>query len=155
MSLLESMILREIGAISRSIQTRTDVRFRDAGLQKGQFIFVTRICENPGINLVDLTQLLKVDKTTTTKAVKKLLEAGFIDRRKDSEDLRMWNLYPLKKALDLYPAIIAEENRNIDICYASLTEEEAAEVYRLIRKMRENLDAGAHNDYIKETDSDD
>ena len=34
-------------------------------------MFLTRVCENPGINFVDLSNMIKVDKTKTTKVVKK------------------------------------------------------------------------------------
>jgi DNA-binding MarR family transcriptional regulator len=154
-SQLESVILREIGAISRCIQTRTDSRFKNAGLQKGQFIFVTRICENPGITLVDLTRMLRVDKTTTTKAVQKLLEAGFIEKRKDTDDMRLWNLYPLQKARELYPSIIAEENRNIRICFSAMTEKDKETVNFLVGKMRENLETPSRNYLLTGEDSND
>ena len=141
MKRLDSEILREVGALSRNIQTTTDGRFKKDGLKKGQYIFITRICENEGISLVELTQLLKVDKTTTTKAVQKLIDAGFIEKKRDSLDKRIWNLYPRMKAVGLYPLIIAEENRNIGTCYNGFDEEEMETVCRLIKKMRGNLEA--------------
>jgi len=139
MSLLKNNILREVGALSRCIQTVSDTRFRKYGLQKGQFIFITRICENEGINLIDLTQMLNVDKATTTKAVQKLIEAGFIEKKHDSTDKRMWNLYPKQKLIELYPLIITEENKNIEICFETLSEDEKLLAYQCIKKMRDSL----------------
>ena len=66
---MNSDILREIGTLSRCIHFISDVKFKEISLQKGQFTFLTRICENQGINQIDLSNLLKVDKTTTTKAI--------------------------------------------------------------------------------------
>lgn len=136
----DSPVLREIGAISRCIQTANDVRFRLYGLQKGQFVFLTRICENPGINQIDLSNLLKVDKTTTTKAVQRLTEAGLVEKNRDEADKRMWRLYPKPKALGLYPLIIEEENRNIAICLSGLSDDEKQIVSGLLRVMRENIE---------------
>ena len=63
--------------LARSIQSISDVKFKEFNLQRGQFIFLTRVCENPGFNQIDLSNLLKVDKTTTTKAIQKLIDDIF------------------------------------------------------------------------------
>lgn len=137
---LNHNILREIGTLSRCIHSISDIKFKELSIQKGQFIFLTRICENPGINLVDLSSLLKVDKTTTTKAVQKLIAEGFIFKERDIEDKRMWRLFPENKALNAYEKIIEEENRNIRICFNNFSEEEKSTVYKLIKRMSENIE---------------
>mgnify|MGYP000971730839 FL=1 len=137
---LNSDILREIGALSRCINSINDVKFKEINLQKGQFTFLTRICENHGINLIDLSNLLKVDKTTTTKAIQKLIEAGYIYKERDAVDKRIWRLYPMEKALEVYAFIIGEENRSIEICLNNFTSEEKELVNNLVKKMRENIE---------------
>ena len=137
---LKNHILREIGALSRCINSINDLKFKEINLQKGQFTFLTRICENPGINLIDLSNLLKVDKTTTTKAVQKLIEAGYIYKKRDDADKRIWRLYPQNNALDLYSFIIDEENRSVETCLSSFTREEKELAYSLVKKMRENIE---------------
>lgn len=137
---LESYILREIGTLSRSIQIINDAKFRKYDLQKGQYIFLTRICENEGLNQIELSNMLKVDKTTTTKAIQKLILAGFIKKRRDLTDKRMWRLYPKQKAQDLYQLIISEENKNIGICFDGFREEDKESIYKMIKKMRENIE---------------
>lgn len=118
----------------------SDLKFKEINLQKGQFTFLTRICENQGINQIDLSNLLKVDKTTTTKAIQKLIEAGYIDKKRDDIDKRMWRLYPKEKALKTYTFIIEEENRHIQVCLNNFSEEEKELVSKLIKKMRENIE---------------
>ena len=141
MSELMNELLRDVGALARSVHSVSDIRFRDLCLQKGQFIFLTRICENPGINLIDLSNMLKVDKTTTTKAIQKLNEEGYVQKKREAGDQRMWRLFPLTKALEAYPLIIEEENRNIEACLQGFTCGEKSEVILLLRKMRENIEA--------------
>lgn len=143
---LDNYILREIGTLSRCIHSICDIKFKELNIQKGQFIFLTRICENPGVNLVDLSTLLKVDKTTTTKAIQKLITEDFIYKERDAEDKRMWRLFPKAKALNAYEEIIEEENRNIDICFNNFSVEEKNTVYELVKKMSENIE-----DHWKET----
>lgn len=139
MTNLNNLILREIGALSRSIHTISDSKFKKLGLQKGQFIYLTRICENPGINQMSLSDMLKVDKTTTTKAVNKLESQGYVVRKNDQHDGRVWKLYPCQRAIDIYPVIIYEENRNIDLCFENFNDKEKDEVYQLVKRMRENI----------------
>ena len=102
-------------------------------------VFLTRVCENPGINHIDLSNILKVDKTTTTKAIQKLIEADYIDKVRDDDDKRMWRLHPKQKALEVYPMLVEVENKNIDSCFNTFSEEEKEIVYKLIKKMTDNI----------------
>lgn len=138
---LKSDILREIGALSRSINTLNDSEFKKYDIQKGQFIFITRICENPGINLTQLTSMLKVDKTTSTKATQKLIIEGFVEKKTDLNDKRSTNLYPTKKALEIYNPIMEQENKQIEVCFKDFDEQEKDLVCKLIKNMRENMES--------------
>lgn len=137
---LKNEMLREVGMLARCIQSISDIKFREIKLQRGQFIFLTRVCEYPGINLVDLSNILKVDKATTTKAIQKLMDEGYVLRERGSEDKRMWHLFPSAKAQNIYPYIIEEENRNIENCFNGFTAEEKETVYHLLKRMRENIE---------------
>ncbi|WP_371374993.1 MarR family winged helix-turn-helix transcriptional regulator [Sporomusa aerivorans] len=139
-SKLKSRVLREVGTVARCIQSISDIKYREINLQRGQFIFLTRICEHPGINLIELSHVLKVDKTTTTKAIQKLTEEDYVTRTRDQADKRMWHLYPTEKALAMYPCIIAEENRNIDVCFQGFSAEEQEIAYNLLLRMGENIE---------------
>ena len=72
MKSLQSPMLRYMGTITRCLHSMMDMTFKTYQFQRGQFVFFTRICEQPGINLAALTYACKVDKGTTTKAVRKL-----------------------------------------------------------------------------------
>jgi DNA-binding MarR family transcriptional regulator len=139
-SKLINKVLREVGMLARCIQSISDIKYREVRLQRGQFIFLTRICECPGINLIELSNILKVDKATTTKVIQKLMEENYVLRERNSVDKRMWHLFPSSKAQEIYPYIIQEENRNIEICFAGLTSEEKDTVYQLLKRMRENIE---------------
>ena len=136
MTELKNELLRDIGALARCVHAISDTKFRQHFLQKGQFIFLTRICEKPGINLVDLSNILKVDKTTTSKVVQKLMNEGYIQKKREATDQRVWRLFPLIKALEIYPELIEEENRNVAACLEGFTRAEAESVLQLLQKMR-------------------
>jgi len=138
--MLKNKVLREVGMLARCIQSISDIKYRDIKLQRGQFIFLTRICECPGINLIELSNLLKVDKATTTKAIQKLMEEDYVIRERNSADKRMWHLFPSSKAQEFYPYIIQQENSNIESCFAGFSSEEKDTVYHLLKRMRENIE---------------
>lgn len=86
-----------------------------------------------------------MDKSTTTKAVKKLIEAEYLNKEQDEKDKREYKLYPTKKALKVYELIIEEENRNIETCMEGLSKKEREIVENLLEKMSEN----AEKDWLK------
>lgn len=101
---------------------------------------MTRICENPGINHIQLSNLLKVDKTTTTKAVQKLIAREYLKKEKDQTDSRAYQLYPTPKSLEIYDLVIDQENNDIEVCFNGFTAAEKKEAYELIKRMSKNLE---------------
>jgi DNA-binding MarR family transcriptional regulator len=89
---------------------------------------------------MELSSVLKVDKTTTTKAVKKLIDANYVYKELDKQDKRGYNIMPTDKALKIYDLIIEEENRNIEVCFKGFSEEEKEIAITLIEKMSKNIE---------------
>lgn len=140
MNKLKNQVLRFVGTLSRAINSRADAKYKDLNLQKGQYLFITRVCENPGINFKDLTNMLKVDKTTTTKAVKKLVEIGYLNKIRDENDKREYKLMPTEKSLEIYKLIIEEEKKQLEITFKGFTEDEIKTATCLIKRMSENIE---------------
>lgn len=140
MKKLENNLLRDIGVLSRAINYISDVKYKEFGLQKGQFIFLTRICENPRINFIDLANMLKVDKTTAIKAVNKLIDLGYVNKEADKLDKRASNLISTEKGFEIYNYIIEEENRQINICLNKFNEEEKILIKKLVKEMSKNVE---------------
>lgn len=137
--MLNDKILRELGALTRTINLIANAKFKKLNLQIGQSIYLTRICENPGINLIELSHMLVVDKTCTTKVVKKLVKGNLVIKKKDENDKRYYHLFPTKKAKSIYEEIISEENRQIEKCYKGFNKQQQRLIIEMIKKMRKNL----------------
>lgn len=138
--ILEDVILREVGALTRTIHAIIEIKFKSLNLKKGQSIYLTRICENSGINMKELSQLLMVDKTTTSKVVQKLIIEKLVYKKQDTNDKRAYLLFPTIQAEQAYSVIIKEENRLTSQCYSSLSKQQQKTVLTLIRKMRQNIE---------------
>jgi len=79
-------ILRDIGMIARALDSIANIEFKEYDLTRGQYLYLVRIYEQPGIIQEKLAEMIKVDRTTAARAVKKLEENGFIERRDDEEN---------------------------------------------------------------------
>lgn len=79
-----SQILREIGNIARALDYISNVEFKDIHLNKGQYLYLSRIYENPGIINDNLAKLVKNDRTAVAKTVKHLEQEQLILKKADS-----------------------------------------------------------------------
>lgn len=137
--MLQDIILREVGELTRGIHAIIEVKFKSLGLQKGQSIYLTRVYENPGISLIALSNMLMVDKTAASKVVQKLIAKDFILKKTDPRDRRSIQLFPTEKTKKAYVVIIEEENRLTHKCYLEFDNEEKEMALRLIQKMKKNI----------------
>lgn len=74
-------VLRDIGVISRALDSIANIEFKDLDLTRGQYLYLVRIKENPGIIPDHLAEMIKVDRTTASRAIQKLEKNGFIEKR--------------------------------------------------------------------------
>lgn len=138
--MLHNNALRRIGTISRIVASKSDIKFKKYDLQKGQYIFVVRICEHPGLNLMELTQMLNVDKSTTTKAIQKLEKIGYVIKTHLENNKKNIALFPTEKAKKVYENIINEENVRADLCFDGFTEEEKQQALQYLERMCANIE---------------
>lgn len=96
---------RYVSVIYRHLQILLNHNLKSYGIGSGQYIFLSAIHDNPGISQKDLTTLIKIDKTTTTKALTKLETNGFVDRIHDADDRRYYKLYLTQKGIDFIPVL--------------------------------------------------
>jgi len=60
---------------------------------------------NSEISQNALSDQIGVDKATTAKAVKKLVEDKFIHKTKDQNDRRFYSIYPTERAAEIQPEL--------------------------------------------------
>lgn len=98
-------ILREIGMIARALDSISNIEFKEYELTKGQYLYLVRICENPGIIQEKLSEMIKVDRTTAARSIKKLEINGFIEKKEDESNKKIKKAFPdrkRKKCLSFY-----------------------------------------------------
>ncbi len=79
---------------------------RDFGMSGGQLPFFMNIIEHPGITQEELSKLIKIDKSTTARAIKNLCKNGFVTKEADKRDKRTHRLYPTEKSLKVKEVVL-------------------------------------------------
>ncbi|EWH22550.1 MarR family winged helix-turn-helix transcriptional regulator [Bacillus haynesii] len=133
-------ILREIGMIARALDSISNIEFKEHDLTKGQYLYLVRICENPGIIQEKLAEMIKVDRTTAARAIKKLEMKGFIERRDDEQNKKIKKLFPTEKGNEVFPFIKRENDHSNRVALEGFSEEEAEIIFNLLQRVRKNVE---------------
>ena len=81
--------------IARALDSISNIEFKEYELTKGQYLYLVRICENPGIIMEKLIDLIKVDRATAARAIKKLEKKIVLLEKKamnERQPRRKWDL---------------------------------------------------------------
>jgi DNA-binding MarR family transcriptional regulator len=133
-------ILREIGMIARALDSISNIEFKEYDLTKGQYLYLVRICENPGIIQEKLAEIIKVDRTTAARAIKKLEMNGFIEKKDDQHNKKIKKLFPTEKGKSVYPFIKRENNHSNEVALEGFSEEEVETIFYLLQRVRKNVE---------------
>ena len=133
-------ILRGIGMIARALDSIANIEFKEYDLTRGQYLYLIRICENPGIIQEKLAEMIKVDRTTASRAIKKLEANGFIEKRIDSANRKIKRIFPTEKGNEISPNISRENEHSERVALQGLSEDESALLLGLLQKVRKNVE---------------
>lgn len=151
-------VLREIGKIARALDSIANIEFKEYQLSKGQYLYLTRIFENPGIIPDKLAEMIKVDRTTAARAIKKLEEKGFIEKKPDSKNKKIRRLFVTAEGAELAPIIQLENEYSNQIALQNLSTQEVEAFTKTLKTLTANIDEewlsvkkGNKRPYLKQT----
>ncbi|MCM3238810.1 MarR family transcriptional regulator [Heyndrickxia oleronia] len=133
-------VLREIGMIARALDSISNIEFKEYDLTKGQYLYLVRICENPGIIQEKVAEMIKVDRTTASRAIKKLEINGFIEKKDDEQNKKIKKLFPTEKGNNVYPFIKRENDYSNSVALEGFSESEIEIIFNLIQRVRKNVE---------------
>lgn len=134
-----SEILREIGNIARALDYISNAEFKEINLNRGQYIYLNRIYEMPGIINDDLAKLVRNDRTAVAKAVKRLEQDGLVYKNSTISNKKIRRLFVTPKGQKLYQYLQQEEKRSQKQAIANLSRKEQEELTRLLKKVSTNV----------------
>lgn len=133
-------ILRDIGMIARALDSISNIEFKEIALTRGQYLYLVRIVENPGIVQGQLAELIKVDRTTAARAIAKLETNGLIERRQEAANKKQKCLYPTEKGLKRAPFILRENQYSNAQALQGFSEAEAAQLSDFLKRVTANVE---------------
>lgn len=135
---LKEDILRQIGSISRALDSIANIEFKDIELNRGQYLYLVRIKENPGIIAEHLAQILCVDRTTTARSIQKLKKQNLISKVKDSTNKKIKHLYVTNQGKELVQIIERENSFSNAMVLKGLGVKEQQQLAKLLQVLEDN-----------------
>ena len=106
---------------------------------QGQFMFLLELYIEDGRNQEELAEVLKIDKGTTARAIKKLEDNGFIMREKDEKDKRSNRVYLTEKGKSIKNNIFFVLDQWDKKMSEQLDKEERELMIKLLKKVCSNI----------------
>jgi DNA-binding MarR family transcriptional regulator len=133
--------LRSIGVIARALDSIANIEFKQFDLTRGQYLYLVRVCEHPGIIQERLIEMIKVDRTSASRVIQKLEKNGFIMRQADAVNKKIKHIFPTDKGQRIYPQIKRENDYSTTVALQGLSSAQIKTVTQLLTKMSANVSA--------------
>ncbi|MDX5113503.1 MarR family winged helix-turn-helix transcriptional regulator [Lactobacillus crispatus] len=134
-------ILRQIGTIARALNSIANIEFKEMQLNRGQYLYLARIKENPGIISDHLAGMLNVDRTTAARSIKKLEQNQLIRKENDQQNKKIKHLFVTELGDKLAARIEKENAYSNEIVLIGLDQKQRRELAALLQKVEQNASA--------------
>lgn len=125
--------------VSRLLRRRFDERARQIGVTRPQWRTLAMLNRNEGINQGKLAELLEVEPITLCRMVDRLEEAGHVERRRDPNDRRAWQIYLTPSARPLIDRLHMIADDLFGQALAGIDEDRQAAFIATLNHLRANL----------------
>jgi len=119
---------------------------REFGLRVPEWRVLAALYARQKCTMSELADLATIDRTTLTRTVDRMQDAGWLSRLSDSEDMRVTRLALTPAGRKLFDKIWPTVARLNELALAGLSKADVQLLHRLLEQMRSNLDA-----YVGET----
>ncbi|SET46891.1 MarR family winged helix-turn-helix transcriptional regulator [[Clostridium] polysaccharolyticum] len=135
---LDNQLCFPLYACSKEIVRKYKPFLDEIDLTYTQYIAMMVMWEHEKLNVKDMGKLLFLDSGTLTPVLKKLEQKGYVLRERDKQDERVLNVTITESGIRLREKAL-EIPAKMNGC-VELNEEEAAQLYQLLRKVMKSFD---------------
>lgn len=128
-----------LAEVSRLIRRDFEQRIQPLGLTQGQWRTLVYLSRYEGLNQASLADILEIRPITLARLIDRLEEAGWVERRRDPQDRRAFQLYLTDKA---QPVLADIENLAIGTrktATQGISKAEQKQVIDILSKIKSNL----------------
>lgn len=111
------------GCLYRCAQTYFNKELKKFDLSMATYPYLLSLSKYEGISQNEISRKLYVDKSMSAKSIKKLINLGYVSKKKDKKDVRAYKLYITEKAKNIIPEILEIRNKWVNILSQGSDEE--------------------------------
>jgi DNA-binding MarR family transcriptional regulator len=119
---------------------------KDFGLRVPEWRALAALYSRKHSTMSELSDLATIDRTTLTRTVDRMQDAGWIERLADEDDMRVTRLALTAAGKRMFERIWPEVQRLNELALAGLSKGEIDSLKKILERMRANLE-----DYVGET----
>lgn len=143
-----------LSIIHRTHLMALNAEMKQFGLSAGQFVVLIHLSEEQNVTQDDLVRRFHIDKSAIARAVRKLEDAGYIQRITDPKNRRAVRLFLTDEGVRIIPEIIRIDRDWEKMVCGNLSQEERALLLTLLRQVTycslKNVDHAGNEDYAKQ-----
>lgn len=129
----------QVADITRLLRRVFDRRVAHLGLTRAQWRALKRLERTEGVSQVELADQLEMEPIAVGRVVERLHKAGFVERRADPSDRRVWRLHLLPPSARVNGQVEAVAKTMRQEAYAGISVAELATTLSVLGRVRENL----------------
>lgn len=134
-----------LAKLTRQMQTLQTRYLHHLGLGTGQSLILREILSHYGINEAQLSHMINLDKSTVSRAVKRLVDAGYVERKRNPSDRRSHYLVSTNMAKVFEPQFDIAAQSLAEALLLGFKEEEAEEFGKYLRRASSNVNHVLHS----------
>lgn len=138
-------LFKNLNIISKHTKVYLDKYLEKYELCSCHRTFIRKIVEQPGITRDKIKNIAHVHPSNTTRIIDYLEEKNYVIKSINEQDKRICNLYPTDRLIDVYYDLVQIEERWIAILTKSLSNEELAQLDKILGVLRNNSVEEIHN----------
>jgi len=141
----QESIVRLISCIYRYSQIHIAKKLGAYNIGSGQFSFLMALYHCDGVSQESIAKTLRVDKATTARAIKKLIETGYVFKERNPLDKRMYQVFLTERAKKIKPKIVKILSEWTEFLRSDFTKEERVLFTKLLKKIVKNASSIKQN----------
>lgn len=138
-------LLPLLAKLTRQIQTLQSRNLEHLGLGTGQAIILREIIGKYGITQDGVARTLNLDKSTVARAVKRLVEAGYVEKKRDPADRRPHHLLSTNMARVLEPQFDMADHSLAEALTVGIREDEIEQFGNFLHRASANVHHVLHS----------
>jgi len=130
---------KDIAFLYRYSQKNLDRELEPYAIGSGQFYAMMPLFQKDGINQDALAKYIRVDKAQVTRAVQKLVDGGYVVRKRDEADRRSCRVFLTAKGRKIEPVLTGIAQQWEDLLLSGFSADKREQVRSAIDTMIESV----------------